>query len=129
MINYNLDIASIEAFLYDAINGKVSKNTFTGLPDTTKASWKDMCLVDCGNAINDMRSYGRGSVMIWLYSKPLSDGSKDTRSMAKLERSLDEIIKGLRSDKFAISIRSKYNDYDSDRKWYCTIVILNIIVY
>ena len=67
--------------------------------------------------------------MIWLYSKPLSDGSKDTRSMAKLERSLDEIVKGLRSDKFAISIRSKYNDYDSDRKWNCTIVILNIIVY
>ena len=66
MSNYNLDIASIEAFLYDAINGKVSKNTFTGLPDTTKASWKDMCLVDCGNAINDMRSYGRGSVMICL---------------------------------------------------------------
>ena len=66
MSNYNLDIASIEAFLYDAINGKVSKNTFTGLPDTTRASWKDMCLVDCGNAINDMRSYGRGSVMIWL---------------------------------------------------------------
>ena len=129
MSNYNLDIASIEAFLYDAINGKVSKNTFTGLPDTTRDSWKDMCLVDCGNAINDMRSYGRGSVMIWLYSKPRSDGSKDTRSMAKLERSLDEIVKGLRSDKFAISIRSKYNDYDSDRKWYCTIVILNIIVY
>ena len=129
MGSYNLDIASIEAFLYDAINGKVSKNTFTVLPDTTKASWKDMCLVDCGNAISDMRSYGRGPVMIWLYSKPLSDGSKDTRSMAKLERSLDEIVKGLRSDKFAISIRSKYNDYDSDRKWYCTIVILNIIVY
>lgn len=129
MSNYNLDIASIEAFLYDAINGKVSKNTFTGLPDTTKTSWKDMCLVDCGNAISDLRCYGRGSVMIWLYSKPLSDGSKDTRSMAKLERSLDEIVKGLRSDKFAISIRSKYNDYDSDRKWYCTIVILNIIVY
>ena len=129
MSNYNLDIASIEAFLYDAINGKVSKNTFTGLPDTTKASWNDMCLVDCGNAISDLRCYGRGSVMIWLYSKPLSDGSKDTRSMAKLERSLDEIVKGLRSDKFAISIRSKYNDYDSDRKWYCTIVILNIIVY
>ena len=129
MGSYNLDIASIEAFLYDAINGKVSKNTFTGLPDTTKASWNDMCLVDCGNAISDLRCYGRGSVMIWLYSKPLSDGSKDTRSMAKLERSLDEIVKGLRSDKFAISIRSKYNDYDSDRKWYCTIVILNIIVY
>ena len=55
MGSYNLDIASIEAFLYDSINGKVSKNTFTGLPDTNKASWKDMCLVDCGNAIREMR--------------------------------------------------------------------------
>ena len=49
--------------------------------------------------------------------------------MAKLERNLDDVVKALRSDKFAVSVRSKYNDYDSDRKWYCTIVILNIIVY
>ena len=30
MSNYNLDIASIEAFLYDSINGKVSKNVSSG---------------------------------------------------------------------------------------------------
>lgn len=128
MSGYNLDISSIETFLYDAINGKVSKNTFTGLPDTTKGTWKDMCLIDCGNTINDLVCYGRGSALIWLYSKPLTDGSKDTRSIAKLERSLDGVLKGLHSDKFAVTLRSKYNDYDSDRKWYCTIVVLNIIV-
>lgn len=128
MSSYNLDISSIETFLYNAINGKVSKNTFTGLPDTTKGTWKDMCLIDCGNTINDLVCYGRGSALVWLYSKPLTDGSKDTRSISKLEKSLDEVLKGLHSDKFAIGLRSKYNDYDSDRKWYCTIVVLNIIV-
>ena len=129
MSGYKLDISSIETFLYDAINGKVSENTFTGLPDTTKSSWKDMCLVDCGNALYDLDCYGSGSVLIWLYSKPRADGSKDTRSMSRMERRLDEVLDTLRGDGFSVNVRSKHTDYDTDRKWYCTIVVLNIVVY
>lgn len=129
MSNYNTSVSSIESFLYDNLNGKVSKNTFTGLPDTMKSSWTDMCLIDCGNAIYDLNSYGRGSVMVWLYAKPMSDGSKNTKLMSQLENKLSNVLEGLHSDKYAVNKRSVYNDYDTERKWYCTIVVLNIIVY
>ena len=129
MSNYNTSISSIESFLYDHLNKTVSDNTFTGLPDTMKASWSDMCYIDCGNAIYDLNCYGHGSVLIWLYTKPRSDGSKNTKLMAKLEARLSDVLGTLRSDKYAVNKRSVYNDYDSDRKWYCTVVVLNIIVY
>lgn len=129
MSNYNTSVSRIESFLYDNLNGKVSKNTFTGLPDTMKSSWTDMCLIDCGNAIYDLNSYGRGSVMVWLYAKPMSDGSKNTKLMFQLESKLSNVLAGLHSDKYAVNKRSVYNDYDTERKWYCTIVVLNIIVY
>ena len=65
----NISISEIETHLYDKLKKLVSKNTYAGtFPDTIQASWDDMCLIDCSNAIKDFDAYGNGSVLIFLYA-------------------------------------------------------------
>ena len=125
----NLNISEIESYLYGIMNNAVSEHTYAGtLPDTIKSDWKDMVLIDCATAIKDMNAYGQGIVLIWLYAKPRGDGAKNTATMAKLERKLNEVIADASDGTYHINRRNTYSDYDSDRKWHCNIVELNILI-
>ena len=108
----------------------VSKNTYVGtLPDTIKSDWEDMCLIDCGNAIVDMNAFGGGVVLVWLYARPLASGAKNVARMAALESKLNEVIAGATSRTYQINRRNTYTDYDTERKWHCNIVELNLRIY
>lgn len=126
----NLNISKIENYLNSIIDNVVSNQTYVGrLPDTLDSSWKDMCLIDCGSAIADYDAYGSGVVLIWLYAKPLSDGSKNVATMSQLEQKLNEVIANASNKTYQINRRNTYTDYDNDRKWHCNIVELNITIY
>lgn len=126
----NLNISKIETYLNSIIDNVVSKNTYAGtLPDTIQSSWTDMCLIDCGHAIRDLNAYGQGTVLIWLYTKPRGDGAKNTALMSQMERKLNEVIKNASNSTYSINRRNVYSDYDTDRKWHCNIVELNITIY
>lgn len=125
----NLNISKIETYLNSIIDNVVSKNTYAGtLPDTIQSSWTDMCLIDCGHAIMDLNAYGQGTVLIWLYTKPRGDGAKNTALMSQMERKLNEVIKNASNSTYSINRRNVYSDYDTDRKWHCNIVELNITI-
>jgi predicted secreted protein len=87
-----------------------------------------MCLIDCNGAISDFDAYGQGVVFIWLYAKQRGDGAKNTAIMSQLERKLNEVIKNASNSTYQINRRNTYSDYDTDRKWHCNIVELNIII-
>lgn len=125
----NLNISYIEDYLYSVMDNKISANTYVGtLPDTIQSTWQDMCLIDCGSAIADYDAFGGGVVLIWLYAKPLANGSKNVSRMAKMESELNNIISNSFSDKYQITRRNTYTDYDNDRKWHCNIIELNLLI-
>ena len=125
----NLNISKSETYLHSIIDNVVSDNTYVGtLPDTIQTKWNDMCLIEIPNGITDMGAYGVGTILVWLYARPLSSGRKNVSVMSKLEQKLDEVIASATSDKYCINRRSTYTDYDSERKWHCNIVVLNITI-
>lgn len=125
----NLNISKIETYLHSIIDNVVSEHTYAGtLPDTIQSKWNDMCLIDCGHAIRDFDAYGQGTVLIWLYTKPRGDGAKNTALMSQMERKLNEVIENASSSTYMISRGNGYSDYDTDRKWHCNIVELNILI-
>ena len=111
------------------MDGIVSENTYAGtLPDTLKSEWNDMCLIDCGNKLHDFDAYGQGTILIWLYARPRSNGSKNVTTMSKLEENLNFVIKNASNKDYSISRGVTYSDYDSIRQWHCNIVELNILI-
>jgi hypothetical protein len=130
MIKDIINISKIESYLHSIIDNNVSENTFVGtLPSTVQSSWNDMCLIDVGNIITDLNAYGRGVIHVLLYAKPLSDGSKNVAVMSKLEQALNEVIETQQSQTYQINRRTTYAEYDTERKWHCNIVALNILIY
>ena len=126
----NLNISRVEDYLYRLLKSKVSDNLYVGtLPDTTDSKWTDMCLIDCANGFKDYDAFGKGTVLIWLYVKPLSNGQKNAKTMNKLELGLNEAISQSDSKIYKINRGNVYSDYDTNRKWHCNIVELNILIY
>lgn len=124
-----MNISKIETFFNALLDEKVSKNTFfTDLPPAIDASWTDMVVVDCANAISDMDACGKGTVLIFLYTKPRSDGGKNVAKMTELEQSLNNCIASNDSKTYIINRANTYSDYDENRNLHCNIVVLNLIV-
>lgn len=74
-----LNISNIETFLIDLIWKNVSDNVFLGaLPSAIESEWKDMVVIDCASAIEDMNAYGYGDVNI-SYMQNLSVTELKTR--------------------------------------------------
>lgn len=125
----NLNISNIETYLHSIMNGMVSENTYAGtLPDTMKADWNDMCLIDCGNQIKDMDAYGQGTILIWLYARPRSNGTKNVAIMSELESRLNLVIQMASNGKYIFKRGNTYSDYDTVRQWHCNIVELGILI-
>lgn len=124
-----MNISKIETFFNELLDEKVSSNTFfTDLPTTIKQEWNSMVVVDCSNAISDMDGYGKGTVLIFLYAKPLSTGMKNVAKMSELEQKLNECIAANDSKTYIINRANTYTDYDEERNLHCNIVVLNLII-
>ena len=121
-----MNISQIESYIYSILKDKVSKQVFASTPpDTISGKWEDMCIIDCGT-INDYNALGRGSILIWLYVKPKSNGTKNVLKMSQMEEALNEVLKNSNNNIYRINKLNTFCDYDAERKWHCNIVELNI---
>lgn len=129
MYKDNINISKIETYLHSIIDNIVSDNTYVGTPpETIKESWTDMCVIDAGSNIIDYDAYGKGVVLVWLYARPLANGAKNVAKISELETKLNEVIKNAHNSTYRINRRATYTDYDSERKWHCNIVELNLTI-
>ena len=129
-MNKKMNISEVETYIYGLMNGVVSEHTYVGkLPDTIKASWNDMLLIDCGNGVNDFDGYGSGTVLIFTYARPRSEGSKNVTKLKTMDEAVNRIIENQDSSADYYMYRRKtYSDYDSARNWHCNIITLGITV-
>lgn len=126
----NLNISNIENYLFTLFDNKVSNNTYIGtLPDTINDTWQDMVLIDFGTQINDFDAMGRCVVHIFLYAKPLSNGSKNVKVLADLEDRFNEVMENQRSKEYQLNHAYDDSDYDKERKWHFNIKALNLMIF
>ena len=126
----NLNISNIENYLFTLFDNVVSNNTFIGtLPDTIDASWTDMVLIDFGTSINDLDAMGRCIVHIFLYAKPLANGSKNVRKLAEMEDKFNEAMSLQKDKTYQLSHVYDDSDYDKDRKLHFNIKALNLMIF
>lgn len=129
----NLNISKIETYLNSILDNVVSNNTFFGyMPDASivKASdWQDMVMVEIPNGIRDMDAYGQGTILVWLYARPLESGRKNVAKMSVLEDRLNDVIANNKDKNYQISRRMTYTDYDTDIDWHCNVVEIILKVF
>lgn len=129
MDQYKLNISKIESYLHSIIDNVVSNNTYVGTPpETIKEDWQDMCVIDLSPSIKILDAYGMGAVLVWLYARPLANGAKNVAKMSEMETKLNEVIESAHNSTYRLNRRATYTDYDSQRKWHCNIVELNLII-
>lgn len=129
MVNENLNISSIETYLDKIIKGKVSKNVFAGtLPNTLEDDVKGLVLIDCGNAINDLSSHGKGTLNIFLYAHPTANGRKNVAQLSKMEKAFAAVLDNADDERYVLTQLYKSSDYDTALNWHYIVVGLNIIV-
>lgn len=126
----NLNISNIENYLFTLFDNVVSNNTFIGtLPDTIDASWTDMVLIDFGTSINDLDAMGKCIVHIFLYAKPLANGSKNVRKLAEMEDKFNNAMSLQKDKTYQLSHVYDDSDYDKERKWHFNIKALNLMIF
>lgn len=129
----NLNISKIETFLNGIIDNVVSQNTFYGyLPDASivkSSDWQDMVMVEIPNGIRDMDAYGQGTILVWLYARPLESGRKNVAKMSELETKLNAVITNAKDRNYQISRRMTFTDYDTDIDWHCNVVEIILKVF
>lgn len=126
-----MNISSIETYLNSIFDNTISDNTIFGYmieKATIPDDWKDMVLIEIPNGVADMDAYGQGTILVWLYARPLLSGKKNVAIMTTLERKLNEVIKSSSNATYQISRRLTYTSYDTDIDWHCNVVELNILI-
>ena len=123
------NISRIEDFFYTLLYQKVSDIIFpSNLPISIDRDWDNIVVVDAGSAIRDMDAYGYGTVLIYLYVKPLENGIKDVATMNVMETALVESINSSINPHYAVRISSTYSDYDEGRNLHCNIYEINLTI-
>lgn len=124
------NITKVESFFNQLLDGKVSDNTFfTNLPISIDDSMKDMVLVDIPTSIRDMDAYGYGTVLVYLFVKPFSNGQKDTSRMSELEQLLQKAIEECSNEHYSVTRGSCYADYDDTRNLHCNIYEIKLLIF
>lgn len=126
-----MNISSIETYLNSIFDNNISDNTIFGYmieKATIPDDWNDMVLIEVPNGVADMDAYGQGTILVWLYARPLLSGKKNVSTMSTLEKKLNEVIKSSRNSTYQISRRLTYTYYDTDIDWHCNVVELNILI-
>ena len=128
-----LNISKIETFLDSIIDNVVSKNTFVGskLPDKAAipSDWKDMCLIDIPNGIDDLDAQGKGTAIVYLYARPMESGKKSVGVLSPMEEKLNEVIISNSNPNYSLARRLTYTGYDTDIDWHFNAVEIIISVY
>lgn len=123
------NISSIETFFNELLTEMVSVNMFfTAPPNNIDTTWTHFIVVDCATSIRDLNAFGRGTVLVWLYARPLSSGKKNVAVMSKMEKLLNEAIDSNPNPNYAISRLGEYADYNTDVGMHCNIVQIQLLI-
>lgn len=129
----NINISKIETYLNSILDNVVSNNTYFGyMPDASvvqSSDWQDMVMVEIPNGVQDRDAYGQGTVLVWLYARPLESGKKNVAKMSQLEMKLNEVVAQANDKNYQITRRMTYTDYDNEIKWHCNVVELILKVF
>lgn len=126
--NY-MNISKVESFLMSILENNLGDATYVYSPPSTLPSTLTNFSVISINNVIDMDGYGRATALIYLYGKPLSNGSKNASKISQMATKLNEIIENNKNTNYVITRRSTYSDYDSNRSWYFDVVELIIKIY
>lgn len=122
-----MNISKVETFFNTLLDNKVSDNTFfTDLPAAINEDWTDMVVVDLPSELTDLDGVGRGEVLVFLYAKPKSNGTKNVPVLSAMESALNDCIASNTSEHYHISRSGSYTDYDDQRDLHCNIIKLNL---
>lgn len=128
-----INISKIETFLNEKLDNVISNNTFfAALPNASlvkSSDWEDMVLVDIPNGIRDFDAYGQGTILVYLYARPMESGKKNVAALSNMEAVLNDVVKANTDKTYHLSRRLTYTDYDTDINWHCNVVELIIKVF
>lgn len=128
----NMNISKVETYLNSIFDNVISRNTFFGsMPEkeTIESSWDDIVFVEMPGGIRDREAYGQGTVLVWLYARPLANGAKNVKVMSGLETKLNEVIKNASNPTYSISRRTTFTDYDTNINWHCNAVEIVVKIF
>ena len=127
-----INISQVETYLNSIFDNVISNNTyFTNLPkkEAIPTEWQDMWLVEIPNGIEDMNAMGIGTVLVWLYARPLSSGRKNVAVMSKLESKLNEVLKNASDKGYILTRRDTYTSFDTNVDWHCNAVEIVVQIF
>lgn len=127
-----MNISKVETYLNSIFDNVISRNTFFGsMPEkeTIESSWDDIVFVEMPGGIRDREAYGQGTVLVWLYARPLANGAKNVKVMSGLETKLNEVIKNASNPTYSISRRTTFTDYDTNINWHCNAVEIVVKIF
>lgn len=128
-LNRYANTSKVEEYLYGIINGVVSNHTFAGtLPSAIGNEWDDMVLIDCDLPMTDYGVYSSATVYIFLYARPMADGSKNVPKMAYLEDKICDVLDSISDDHYSVDRISNGSDYDNSIAWHRNFVYFNLII-
>lgn len=132
MDSNKINISKIETFLYEKIDNVVSKNTFVGskVPDKTAipTDWNDIVLIDIPNGVRDFDAYGRGTVLVYLFARPMESGRKNVAVLSKMETALNEVIESSDNDTYLLKRRLTFTGYDMNIDWHYNVIEITLTI-
>lgn len=132
MDSNKINISKIESFLYEKIDNVVSKNTFVGskVPDKTAipTDWNDIVLIDIPNGVRDFDAYGRGTVLVYLFARPMESGRKNVAVLSKMEARLNEVINTSSNDTYLLKRRLTFTGYDMNIDWHYNVIEITLTI-
>lgn len=132
MDSNKINISKIETFLYEKIDNVVSKNTFVGskVPDKTAipTDWNDIVLIDIPNGVRDFDAYGKGTVLVYLFARPMESGRKNVAVLSQMEARLNEVINTSSNDTYLLKRRLTFTGYDMNIDWHYNVVEITLTI-
>lgn len=132
MDSNKINISKIETFLYEKIDNVVSKNTFVGskVPDKTAipTDWNDIVLIDIPNGVRDFDAYGKGTVLVYLFARPMESGRKNVAVLSKMETALNEVIESSDNDTYLLKRRLTFTGYDINIDWHYNVIEITLTI-
>jgi hypothetical protein len=110
----------------------VSKNTFVGskVPDKTAipTDWNDIVLIDIPNGVRDFDAYGKGTVLVYLFARPMESGRKNVAVLSKMEASLNEVINTSSNNTYLLKRRLTFTGYDMNIDWHYNVIEITLTI-
>lgn len=127
MTHSDINITKIQDFLWQLFTSDKLKNKyFDELPSTN--DFDSAMVIDCSNSIRDMDAYGVGSILLFLYAKPVVSGLGNSKVLGEMEAEVLRLIDSNTNETYTLSRRYTHSDYDAARNLHMIVLEINITI-